>query len=703
MANVSRFILAWWLSNAALGAGSGGYAGLDRFGRVKDLHYVAGAATVHRYQYGYDAAGNRLFARVTQAATQDAGGNPVPHDNDRSYLYNYDELNRLYTSALGALDANNAAMLSGSGDPSPLTSAWTLDNLGNWSGSDGPPLVAGLVRTQDLNADGDTIDPGETLTVDHVVNSANEIESSVANGSATSTFVYDRNGNLVFDDNYWYQYDAWNRLVQVHDGSSLSSTDFGADGMLLDPNAAAPRAWITRYIYDAFGRLIRKRMPHPGDATVKVTENYFYDGVRRIQTRVKRPLVALPEVPLGEEGEYNAFAGQAADAYVEHVYGPGYVDEFVATVAEDGATQYILQDANYNVMALISGGPPPGGSAPPAGTVLEQYQYSPYGELIVRDQLASSPTFNPIGHQGLFYQRHDAGPHLPPLDVGAVGLYYNRARFYSPSLGRFVQKDMNETGLLVTPRATTDAVLNPTISPFSGFLHYQDGLNLYAYAQLSPITRLDASGLFSLINLLGSTTTGVDQNFNTLDTGLSLLDAIQGIAALLTDRQRAIADFATLSAAGEDDLAFEVWELNQAERQAAFSNGRGWLTVGAAASTTYAAGGDLRTTLHGGSKVNIVYVGTSSRGARYVGITSEAAYAARKRAQARNGIEITPFMRSLTRNEARAIETNIINSQRKLLKVTLLNKIRSISPRRWWYEGAMKWARRALNGRRIFK
>ena len=64
-------------------AGGGGYSGLDGFGRVIDLHYTGTGGTLQRYQYGYDAAGNRLYARITQ----------VNHDNDRSYLYGYDALN----------------------------------------------------------------------------------------------------------------------------------------------------------------------------------------------------------------------------------------------------------------------------------------------------------------------------------------------------------------------------------------------------------------------------------------------------------------------------------------------------------------------------------------------------------------------------------------------------------------------------------
>ncbi|MEP0845258.1 MAG: RHS repeat protein, partial [Phycisphaerae bacterium] len=78
-----------------------GYFGLDRFGRVRDLHYRAGTGvppvTLHRYQYDYDKSGNRLHARVTQAPVADEQnpGQLRAHVNDRSYLYTYDALQRL--------------------------------------------------------------------------------------------------------------------------------------------------------------------------------------------------------------------------------------------------------------------------------------------------------------------------------------------------------------------------------------------------------------------------------------------------------------------------------------------------------------------------------------------------------------------------------------------------------------------------------
>ncbi|MBN1490969.1 MAG: thrombospondin type 3 repeat-containing protein, partial [Phycisphaerae bacterium] len=62
-------------------AGGSGYTGLDRFGRVIDLNYTGGTGMPQRFVYGYDAAGNRAYAQITQGT-----------NTARSYLYLYDAL-----------------------------------------------------------------------------------------------------------------------------------------------------------------------------------------------------------------------------------------------------------------------------------------------------------------------------------------------------------------------------------------------------------------------------------------------------------------------------------------------------------------------------------------------------------------------------------------------------------------------------------
>ncbi len=117
---------------------------------------------------------------------------------------------------------------------------------------------------------------------------------------------------------------------------------------------------------------------------------------------------------------------------------------------------------------------------------------------------------NRLGHQGLFYERFYGpigGPPAPPLSAPALvaadpaagvpaGLYHNRNRWYSPDLGRFVQRDMNETALpILAVLAMNGAALDAFLSGFEPVGHYGDGLNLYLYAGANPLTRRDALGL----------------------------------------------------------------------------------------------------------------------------------------------------------------------------------------------------------------
>ncbi|RMF79988.1 MAG: hypothetical protein D6744_08600, partial [Planctomycetota bacterium] len=277
-------------------AGASGYEGLDRYGRLGDLHYRRpGGETLARFRYGYDRAGNRTYARVNQSAG---------HDNDRSYKYGYDELRRLISADFGRLAPGNAAL-------SATTRAfdWTLDILGNWSGGS---AADSFVQRIDRNADGDVVDPNEAILIHHQTDLDNEIDSILVNGAATA-LAYDLAGNLVLDGQFFYQYDAWNRLIQVNERGALTAADIQPTGL---PAAGLhPGPLRMRFVYDGRGRVVAKHMPDPYYATQTYSELYYYDGVRRIHSNSYTPLAWVGRARWsGPEGTPQAGSGSTASA-----------------------------------------------------------------------------------------------------------------------------------------------------------------------------------------------------------------------------------------------------------------------------------------------------------------------------------------------------------------------------------------------------
>jgi RHS repeat-associated protein len=107
-------------------------------------------------------------------------------------------------------------------------------------------------------------------------------------------------------------------------------------------------------------------------------------------------------------------------------------------VAESNAAYYYHYDGLGSVVALSDS----------SGDTVQKYQYTVFGEVWVSD--IDHP--NPYMFAGVRF------------DI-EIGLYYNRARYYNPYTGRFLQTD---------PAG--------------------DGMNLYAYCGNSPIGRTDPSG-----------------------------------------------------------------------------------------------------------------------------------------------------------------------------------------------------------------
>ncbi len=255
-------------------------------------------------------------------------------------------------------------------------------------------------------------------------------------------------GNLVFDGESFYVYDAWNRVVRVHKPGTLEVSDeqlFGVEG--------EPFVW---YDYDALGRRIRKVI-NEGTSPHKTTaagDIFYYDGHRVIE---HHKLTTIPTARLVSSGTKRgrvsadtpahlgtragsvkpddfALKGTVVWPHRSYVYGFNDIDEAMMQIDQTGRPSFLLTDVNLNVTGVLND----------RLELIEQYHYTPYGEMYAAEtvtngtptaiQLPQSPNdYFPVlatslGHQGLWFDAETGG-------------YYNRTRIYLPKYGRFNQRD----------------------------------------------------------------------------------------------------------------------------------------------------------------------------------------------------------------------------------------------------------------------
>jgi RHS repeat-associated protein len=251
--------------------------------------------------------------------------------------------------------------------------------------------------------------------------------TSATGPSLTASYNYDAAGNRTAAGGVNFTYDAGGRLTGGSDGASYS---YDAAGNLRTRTRGGATDTFT---WDGQGRLTRIDY---GNGTFSA---YGYDDAGRRISKRKPDGTTIYYVYAGNllAQELNAAGAVLASYTYDGLDRP-------VTLWRGGQTYTYLLDRLGSVRGL----------ADAAGNLVATYRYDPWGNL-----LASTGTLaNPLRFTSREYDEES-------------GLYFYRARYYDPVVGRFVSRD-----------------------PIG--ISSEDG-NLYAYARGNPVGFIDPFGLQS--------------------------------------------------------------------------------------------------------------------------------------------------------------------------------------------------------------
>ncbi len=386
--------------------------GYDVSGRRTSLTYPGGQVLT----YGYDAAGRPALLSEssgrTAAFTYDTLGRRSRLDlpNGTRVLYTYDGGSRLVgltheTSAGATLDQFTYAYNTAGERTSEADLAATRAYAYDLVGR-----LTEVVETPAGSSQGQVV---EAYTYDAVGN-------RLTGPGAADDSTYNAGHQLLAGPAASYTYDAnGNRTVRSSGAGTTTYTWDPQDRLVQVSIAPAQGAWTTvTFAYDHRGRRVRKTVSQTG--SVPVVTDYVYDEDDVIL------IVETPQTP------------GATPTVTRVVHGPD-VDEPL-WLDQNGQLHVLHADALGSVRLVTDA----------AQAIVERTDYTSFG--------APTRTGTGVRHPFAFTGREWDGE---------IGLYYYRARYYDPEVGRFLSRD--PLGLAAGP-------------------------NLYAYVENSPTNYLDPSG-----------------------------------------------------------------------------------------------------------------------------------------------------------------------------------------------------------------
>lgn len=252
-------------------------------------------------------------------------------------------------------------------------------------------------------------------------------------------YTYDLNGNIetIADSTgiTTYGYDSLNRLTQITrpDGKTISYTyDVRGNRKSVNGDSLPSVQGQVYYEYNQRNQLTKA-------INDQVSTSCYYDpnGLRIKKTSA----TGITRYHYNTSGQVIAESDAANNVTANFVWGP---DRVLVKKENSGDEYFYLYNGHGDVVQIVDTN----------GNVVNDYKYDEWGNIVSQTETIQ----NPFKYCGEVYDEE-------------TGLYYLRARYYDPSVGRFINKDTYQGD-----------IANPLT------------LNLYTYCANNPIIFIDPTG-----------------------------------------------------------------------------------------------------------------------------------------------------------------------------------------------------------------